>query len=69
MAGSHDRITWWAWAVPAVGLGLAFAGLPVLLLAGVALAAVVIVAVFASVLHAEFVAGRVGVLPVAVTVI
>ena len=75
MVSSHDRIPWWAWVIPAVGLGLVFVGLPALSLFGALMAAILIVAVFASVLHAEIVAARLGepygtlVLAVAVTVI
>ncbi len=40
MAAIHDRIPWWAWLVPAAGLGLAFAGLPALSAFGAAMGGV-----------------------------
>jgi len=71
----HDRIPWWSYVIPTIGLGAAFAGLSALSPLGGLMAVLLIVAVFASVLHAEIVAARLGepfgtlVLAIAVTVI
>ena len=74
-AAAHDKTPWWAWLFPALGLGLVLAGLPALSPAGLLLAAMLTVSVFAAVLHAEVVAARLGepygtlILALAVTVI
>jgi Ca2+:H+ antiporter len=74
-AHAHDKTPWWAWLFPAAGLGMVLAGLPALSPAGIAMAAMLAVSVFAAVLHAEVVAARLGepygtlVLALAVTVI
>ncbi|NCY23621.1 MAG: ionic transporter y4hA [Alphaproteobacteria bacterium] len=74
-ATAHDKTPWWAWLFPALGLGLVLAGLPALSPAGLLLAAMLTISVFAAVLHAEVVAARLGepygtlILALAVTVI
>jgi Ca2+:H+ antiporter len=74
-AAAHDKTPWWAWLFPALGLGLVLAGLPALSPAGLLMAAMLTVSVFAAVLHAEVVAARLGepygtlMLALAVTVI
>jgi len=76
MAGHrHDKTPWWAWVVPALGVAIVLANPQALSPFGIAMALVLGVCVFASVLHAEVVAARMGepygtlVLAVAVTVI
>ena len=74
-AAAHDKTPWWAWLFPALGLGLVLAGLPALSSAGLLMAAMLTISVFAAVLHAEVVAARLGepygtlMLALAVTVI
>jgi Ca2+:H+ antiporter len=76
MAGATiSKLPWWAWVAPALGLALALSKLSPLSPLGVLMAVLLGASVFASVLHAEVVAARVGepygtlVLAVAITVI
>ncbi len=73
--GAIGKLPWWAWVAPALGLALALSKLSPLSPLGVLMAVLLGASVFASVLHAEVVAARVGepygtlVLAVAITVI
>lgn len=73
--GAIGKLPGWAWAMPALGLAMALGGMPALSPFGVLMAAALGASVFASVLHAEAVAARVGepygtlVLAVAITII
>ncbi len=76
MAGAISaKLPWWSWAAPALGVALALGKVSPLSPVGVLMLLVLGVSVFASVLHAEVVAARVGepygtlVLAVAITVI
>jgi len=76
MAGAvREDLPWWSWAAPLVGLVLVGLGLSGLSWAGIGMVVALFGSVFASVLHAEVVAARVGepygtlVLAIAVTVI